>query len=456
MPDIRQPFPSLEGPSGQGFALKMVREGDSPFNQNASIGFTYKDYNDNVVLPKLTEDQRLRVDNFFGTTPERDIAGRLRVGSPQTIFDATFRYNKLPTLFVESLTGSSTSTQNALTSSVNMTVTTASGDNVIRQTRRKFKYNPGKSQQILMTGNFGIARANVRKRLGLFDENNGVFFEQNGTTNRVVLRSNTSGSPVNTTIDQSDWNIDKFDGMGPSGVSVDFSKQHLFCIDFLWLGSGVLRFGLYLNDRFYFCHKIINTNVISTPFMQTATLPVRYEIENLNTSAGSTTLTQTCVSVNSEGGYSPVGFIRSVDNGITSRVVSNTDYLPLISIRIKSGFLNATVKLLKAVIFAETLDDINFQIMLNPTLTGASFVSGSDIIEYDVSATSFTGGTKIDSGYVRGAQFSPSTFDTSIFLSEDLFVSTDISGTSDILTLACRSTQNDSNCFGSLTYSELY
>lgn len=73
-----------------------------------------------------------------------DAFGRLRVSNPYTLFDSQNRYTKDPQ-FDESLSGSATSTHLPNESSVQMQVTTASGDEVVRQTKRSFPYQPGKS-----------------------------------------------------------------------------------------------------------------------------------------------------------------------------------------------------------------------------------------------------------------------------------------------------------------------
>ena len=66
-----------------------------------------------------------------------DAFGRLRVSNPLTIFDSKNVMSK-NSLFDEDLTGSGTVTYTANKSTVNLNVTTASGDKVIRQSKRVF------------------------------------------------------------------------------------------------------------------------------------------------------------------------------------------------------------------------------------------------------------------------------------------------------------------------------
>ena len=79
-----------------------------------------------------------------------DAFGRLRVSNPLTIFDSKNVMSK-NTLFDEALTGSGGVTYTANKSTVNLNVTTVSGDKVIRQSKRVMSYQPGKSLLILNT-----------------------------------------------------------------------------------------------------------------------------------------------------------------------------------------------------------------------------------------------------------------------------------------------------------------
>jgi len=43
---------------------------------------------------------------------------------------------------------------------------------------------------------------------------------------------------------QSNFNLDKLDGTGPSGVTIDFTFLNVFQIDFRWLGAGRIRYSI--------------------------------------------------------------------------------------------------------------------------------------------------------------------------------------------------------------------
>src|SRR5210317_1810584 len=149
-----------------------------------------------------------------------DAFGRLRVSNPLTIFDSANIMSK-GTLFDESLTGSGTVTYTANKSTVNLNVTTASGDKVIRQSKRVMSYQPGKSLLHFSTFVMNAQESGLEQRVGTFDANNGIFFEDTGTGYQIVRRSYTSGSAVDNNVAQSSWNGDKLDGTGASGYTLD-------------------------------------------------------------------------------------------------------------------------------------------------------------------------------------------------------------------------------------------
>src|SRR5579863_8450224 len=183
-----------------------------------------------------------------------------------------------------------------------------------------------------MTGFLGAIKTNVAQRIGYFDANDGVFFYQDGTNLGVAVRTSTSGSPVTTLIPQSTWNIDKLDGTGSSGITITTANTQIFVIDLQWLGTGRVRFGFDIGGVIVYCHAINNANAGETsPYMNTGSLPCRYEITNTGTAASTTTMKAICTSVISEGGAEIVGGLQfSASNGTTT--VGVTTRRPVLSI----------------------------------------------------------------------------------------------------------------------------
>lgn len=384
-----------------------------------------------------------------------DSFGRLRVGNPYTLFDSQNRYQKDPQ-FSEELTTGGTSTYVPNESSVDLGVTTTSGSKVVRQSFRVFPYQPGKSLLVLATFVMNAGKDNLRQRVGYFNTDNGVFFQISGTTKSFVLRTNTSGTPSDTrTVNQADWNGDKLDGTGPSGITLDAAKAQILWMDFEWLGVGSVRCGFVINGTFIVCHTFNNANDIDKVYMTTAILPVRYEIENTGTTASSSTLTQICASVISEGGYEQTAALTWARQTSPTTGIG-TSFVPLVSIQLKAANLGAVV-LPNTISFMPTSASDYFEVALikNPTLTGASFGSLSTNVNYDLAATALTGGTIVKSDFTSSGVLSSTAIADPSSYNFDLQLGVSVSGTSDIYTVAARTISGTGDGIGALSFWDL-
>ena len=63
----RESFPTLETDSEVGAVLKRRQEGQAALLQNGSIGFSFKDKDNNVILPKLNDEGAIVVSGDPGT-----------------------------------------------------------------------------------------------------------------------------------------------------------------------------------------------------------------------------------------------------------------------------------------------------------------------------------------------------------------------------------------------------
>ena len=387
-----------------------------------------------------------------------DAFGRLRVCDPITLFDSKQLYDKRSILWTESLVGAATSVHYPNLAATRLTCTTASGDKATRQTKFYIPYQPGKSFSIKMTGVMGALKTNVCQRIGYFDDNNGLFFEQDGTHLKVVRRSYVSGSPVDTSVNQSNWNIDKMDGTGVSGITLDMSKTHIFVIDFQWLGVGRVRFGFNINGIMYYVHEMLHANIENNVYMSKPTLPARYQIENTADTASSTYMDHICVSIISEGGYSFNGLAFSADRAMTSQTVG-TSLIPLVSVRLQSSYIRSTLSNF-AVNICNTGNSIyRWGLFLNPTITGgvaASWVPVSNsYAERDIAMTgTVSSGIMIHSGY--GAGQGNIRVGVSEEVNTPMIVAADIAGTSDMLVLAAQVSANTDTMYGSISWKEYH
>ena len=385
-----------------------------------------------------------------------DAFGRQRVSEPLTIFDSKNTMSK-NNLFDESLTGSATVTYTANKSTVNLNVTTASGDKVIRQSKRVMSYQPGKSLLNLNTFVMAADDANLRQRVGMFDANNGIFFEKNASTLNIVRRTYTSGASVDTTVAQSSWNGDKLDGTGDSGFTLDETKANILWMDMEWLGVGAVRVGFVINGQFIVCHTFNNANNLDTVYMQTANLPIRYEIEATDTLSGSAVLQQICSTCMIEGGYAPEGVRQMIGSSSLSGVTLTTanTWYNLATIRIKSGRPYAVIVPSAVDVLNIANADFEWGLFIGATPGSAfSYTSYSDNIEYDLTLTNLSStGTRIAGGYLGGKtapfSFAPEAIPFAYQIGQT------IGGTSDVYTLGARSGSNNSAVAGLLKWYDL-
>jgi len=411
-------------------------------------------------------------DRFTSSGNAADAFGRLRISSPFTLFDSFHRYEENPK-WVTSTNGAGANTQYKVNESVvDMNVGTASGEYVYRETKRVFPYQPGKSLLILNTFVFNEQKENLRQRVGYFDSQNGIYFENDGTDNYFVLRSYVSGMLNETRVAQADWNVDKFDGTGYSsqfndehaGRQLDISKSNIFWMDIEWLGVGDVRCGFVVDGKFVTAHVFHNDNLNSTTYMTTAILPLRYEIENTALTASSSKMKQICSSIMSEGGYELRGRSRSVGIPLASPkdIPTAGTFTPIISIRISDSFPNA-IAVLKACSFFGVTNNTQyrFKIVTGGTLTGASWVSAGtgSHVQYDITATAITGGIDRAIGYLNVA--SGAGAETQTLRGDDLFefqLERNPFAVSDkgyIISLVATGAANGNDGLGHLTWEEL-
>ena len=80
---------------------------------------------------------------------------------------------------------------------------------------------------------------------------------------------------------QSQWNMDKCDGTGPSGYVLDVKRMQMVYIDYSWYGAGTIRFGVRgPRGQIIYVHRISNNNVNQLAYQKAGNLPARYEVDN--------------------------------------------------------------------------------------------------------------------------------------------------------------------------------
>lgn len=396
-------------------------------------------------------------------SPSIDAFGKWRVTNPTTLFDSKQVVDSGSFYFDIKTVASATITWNSGSAQSTLKVTNSSGSRAIKQTKRIFVYQPGKSQQIICTGKFDGRVDGIKKSIGSFDDNDGYFFQMSGSSFGVVLRKTINGVRTDTFISQSTWNLDKMNGTGPSANTLDTSKAQIYTMDYEWLGVGRVRYGVVQNGILIYVHEINNYNSLETVYIRNPNLPVRYEIStHKNTSTGSL-LTQICSTVISEGGFQNTGK-RQVVTNINGASIGSSEYDAVLFIK----YNTSTGK--NAQIIPEQLDLLikpgnsspfagRWDLLVNPTVTNSvtyNNASGSLVTQVGIvsSGNVITNpGTTIATGYFAGT--AANSVAAMIILDPYYGLGRKIDGTSDILAVGIKTLDNNYTVYSSLIVREL-
>lgn len=410
----------------------------------------------------------------YGDTSALDAFGRLRVSEPTTLFDSVQEYGFNTTILWDATAngtiiapasdGSVVNGANSVgprdpnTRMTPVTVSTTNGHYSLLQSRQYVRYTPGKSQFVLLAG---------------------VMAAGPGAAVSIVQRSSTSGAPVDTVHPQASWNVDKFDGTGPSGAILDFTKTQILTIS---IGGGRVNIGFYLNGRIWAAHYIQQSNLTNIPLCQTFNLPVRFELRNTGVatcvsrvgyfeenngvflqcsrSTNGGTITMDRCAVQTEGGEQVVGLPRTVSNGTTT--IGVTSRRPVLSIRPKltfNGLTNRAFMTLEGISLFVKTNDAFFEIVFGGTLTGAAFASASPtaVSEFDTAATAITGGAVIFSGFGAAGSGSVAASASLQLDTRSPLTLRQIDGlaaSQDPLTIVCTAFSGTSNVSAAINYRE--
>ncbi|NDG32661.1 hypothetical protein EB118_21630 [bacterium] len=232
--------------------------------------------------------------NMIPAKAFRDVVGRFKVSQANNIYDADFEYG-LQALRWEVVTaGGGTVTHLPGEGGVRMSIGTAANSLTIRQSRPYHRYQPGKSMFMATAVNFGNNNSNQVQRVGYFDDNNGIFFEQsanpldvaNPSGMYVVIRSDsasglTQGRPTDVKIPGYMWS-------DPRGVlsSIDWTRIQMLWLEYAWYGAGALRWGILIDGEPIILHEIGTGN--NNPSATQASLA---PLGGVSTASSTTTLT---------------------------------------------------------------------------------------------------------------------------------------------------------------------
>jgi hypothetical protein len=396
-----------------------------------------------------------------------DAFARLRVSNPQTLFDSKQLADLQPLFWDDQQTsgGGTSSTYNTNQASTSLNVGASTAGVRVRQTFRRFNYQSGKSQLFILTAVLGLSQPGIKRKIGQFDEKNGFIFDQNEDGMGVTLRSFTSGVAVDNRVSQADWNLDKMDGTGESGVTLDYSKTLIFFCDYEWLGVGTARFGVYIDGRPIYVHAFHNSNINTLVYLSNPNLPIRYEIENDGTGSEASLL-HICSTVITEGGRQETGVIRGLNRATnTLTTLDNTNIYPLIGLRLKSTNLGAFIRFIDQQIICTTTSEYAWYLILKPTIVGVTpswipLENASIEYSFPANTTTVTEGTILATGIASDTSGGPSggiKIGAAKNIESDLVIGSNIAGVSDELFLCVqRLTGTTETFYSSINFSDTF
>ena len=360
---------------------------------------------DGVNSGDISATNPMPVDFALASSGSGDGFGRVRTSEPVSIFEVTHQYDLAPRLVGLQRQDASTTITHTTPTAV-LAVPAVSGRRICHQSHKYTIYQPGKSHLIRISGQLGTGA--ILAGMGYGDDDDGIFLERASTGLQIRFSSSTVADQL---IAQADWNVDKFDGTGTSGIILDASKVQQLVVDLQWLAVGRVRVGLSVGGKVCFAHYFNFANIATTAFMRTASLPVRWYAESLG-AAGS--MTAICASVSSEGGHDPQGQLFSYALGTSKAIGTAGVRTPVLSIR-PALLFNTLVNRghiipLELSAIATSADNILLEWVADGSLTGATFavpVDARSHAEIDSAATAITGGRVLWADYISSQTRAP-------------------------------------------------
>lgn len=428
-------------------------------NENSTNYFHSYEPNTNDLTMAMDYDPYgnpiIRVDN---TTQQHTAKNRLKVSNQELQYFNTFQYGRDTNIWDESTTNGASLTFDQYLGMVKMSVTGQQGSQAIQQSKRVIRYIPGRQNELSFSVIFTTPALGIRRRIGLFDETGGFYFEDGGDGNYYcVLRRTTAQGVVETRVARQDWNVDPLDGTGQSGYIGDPNAVQMVTFEYDWYGAGQVEVNWIIKNNKYPIHQFDTGNIEPHTWTSTPFLPVRKEITNVTGAAGTHSMYVGSTSIYAESETSIIGRESNASSPITGTSTGNTAnvFVPVLSIRLKSDRLRGVV--LPIDFQAATLDNtaIFYRLVSNPVLTGASWVSAGaeSFVEYDISATAQSNGTILKTGYLSSSnQGDIIKFDRQV---NTQLARNNLGTTSEILSIEIASTQANKAAFASINWIEI-
>ena len=406
----------------------------------------------------------LRIDD---TSLQHTSKDRAKISSYEILFFNTFQFDKETDVWDEVLTATgATSVHSNNASEMILTVDGAvAGAEVTRQTKSVQRYIPGRTAEASFAFRFGARDDGIRRCIGIFDERNGMFFEQFGEELAFVIRSDASGSVVDTRITQANWNQNKLDGSGLNGLILDETKRQIVVFEYEWYGAGLAEMKFVIDDHPISVHKSYHANNQELPWMGTPFIPFRVQIKNVSATSGSHSLHQSSNSFLLEGDVSRLGVAASASSPITGTTlqIANSWY-PLLSIRLQADKLQGVALPTSYQVATTDNTNISYRLVRNAVIgagggTWTDTFGTSSFTQYQTytnpsAITDANQGTLLDTGFIIAGTGGKIIVDNTIQYQLGRRTTTTIGDTSDVFTILCSASGANKDALASVTWIE--
>jgi hypothetical protein len=315
------------------------------------------------------------------------------------VLNAAYKFYEGPAAIAEKMQTTEVGTGTVAFDSSNLSyrlrVSGGAGNSACLCSHRHFSYRPGAAMTAYFVASANAPTAtNVTRRMGLFNDSDGIYLEMADGEIFCCIRDSTTGTTVR--ISQENWNGDRLDGTGSefnrSGAQLNPNTLNIFAITYQYLSAGAVTFSTYVNGNPVVMHTIGHYGELTAPYMATTYLPWRAEVVSSGLLQGDIDMYVYCGAVISEGYKekisTPIGFEAS-------KTLTTDDEVPIISFRPAQTYFGKDNRYRYLIEFIGGMaisEAAIFTLRKNATLTGDTWGDGSLSLEFDTSATSFTGG----------------------------------------------------------------
>lgn len=308
---------------------------------------------------------------------------------------------------------------------------TSSTGSAIFESVKPAKYRPGQGIDARFTFAFDTPVANSRQEMGMGNLIDGYFFGYIGTQFGIIHRNNS----VETFIPQSDWNVDKCDGTGASGIVLNPLLGNIGRVKYPFLGYGNIFFLIEnpTTSLFMVVHVIHYVNTTKLVQLNNPNLQFWSRIVN---SGNTSNLTMFCGSVGVflSGERKFLGATWGANNNKTGISTTSTNILTIKNCTTYNGITNKSLIRLKSISFASDSGNAiaTLLVIKNATLggtpsytprngttsnNGTTITNGSSVASFDVAGTTATGTQQIfNSSLARNSSNFLPVVDLDLFL----------------------------------------